>query len=325
MGKATFQYLCTQLRPLIERKDTRLRHAITVEHRVAITLWCLATPAEYRTIAHLFGIARSTVCEIVHETVDAIVCKLKGQYIRFPTGEAQRDVINGFQSKWGFPQCIGAIDGSHIPVRAPLLNHTDYYNRKGWYSILVQAVVDHRYLFRNINVGWPGSVHDARVFANSELYAQATSNVILQGDSRQILGHDVPPFLIGDSAYPLLPWLLKPFADNIALTPEQKHFNYRLSRARIVVENAFGRLKARWRRLLKQNDMAVKNVPNLVTACCVLHNICEIHGEVFDSEWIQEAERMSSLSQPVGTPHQDDTDIDNPHIIRDTLVQYLSN
>ena len=324
MSRATFQYLCTQLRPAIERRDTRLRRAITVEHRVAITLWCLATPAEYRTIAHLFGIARSTVCEITHETVDAIVMKLKGQYITFPTGEAQREVINGFESKWGFPQCVGAIDGSHIPVRAPLLNHTDYYNRKGWYSILVQAVVDHRYLFRNVNVGWPGSVHDARVFVNSAVYAEATSKQILQGDTRQILGQDVPVFLIGDSAYPLLSWLLKPFADSTALTPEQKHFNYRLSRARIVVENAFGRLKARWRRLLKQNDMEVRNVPNVVTACCVLHNVCEIHGEAFDNNWVQEAERMSHLSQPTATPHHDGADEGNPQAIRDTLVRYLS-
>lgn len=74
MSKVTFQYLCTELRPVIQRKDTCLRRAITVEHRVAITLWCLATPAEYRTIAHLFGIGRSTVCEIVHETVAANSC-----------------------------------------------------------------------------------------------------------------------------------------------------------------------------------------------------------------------------------------------------------
>ena len=61
MRKVTYQHLCFQLRPLIERKDTKLRRAITVEHRVAITLWCLATPCEYRTISHLFGIGRSTV------------------------------------------------------------------------------------------------------------------------------------------------------------------------------------------------------------------------------------------------------------------------
>ena len=210
MKKATFDYLCSQLQPLIERQDTHLRRPITVKHRVAITLWCLATAVEYRTISHLFGIGRSTVCEIVHDTVRAIVTQLKGEYIKFPTGQAQRDVIEGFEDRWGFPQCVGAMDGSHIPVRPPALNHTDYYNRKGWYSMLVQAVVDHEYLFRNINVGWPGSVHDARIFANSSLFADATAKRILQGDNRTILGCVVPPLLIADSAYPLLPWLLKP-------------------------------------------------------------------------------------------------------------------
>ena len=66
-----------------------MRKAITVEHRVAVTLWCLATPTEYRTIAHLFSTARSAVCEIVHETVEGTVKKLLGPYIKFPTGEAQ--------------------------------------------------------------------------------------------------------------------------------------------------------------------------------------------------------------------------------------------
>jgi hypothetical protein len=74
---------------------------------------------------------------------------------------------------------------AHIPVRAPILNHTDYYNRKGWYSIIIQAVVDHNYVFRDVCTGWPGSVHDARVFANSTLYQKATSQNILSGHSNK--------------------------------------------------------------------------------------------------------------------------------------------
>ena len=128
-------------------------------------------------------------------------------------------------------------------------------------------------------------MHDARVFANSALFADATAKRILHGDNRTILGCEIPPLLVADSAYPLLPWLLKQFAYHASLTQDQKHFNYRLSRARIVSENAFGRLKARWRRLLKQNDMEVTRVANVVVACCILHNLCEIHGEEFDNDW----------------------------------------
>ena len=115
--------------------------------------------------------------------------------------------------------------------------------------VILQAVVDHRYLFHDINVGWPGSVHDARVLA---LFKQGEDGMLLKGQSREIDGCMVPAFLIGDSAYPLLQWLMKPFPDNQHMTEERKNFNYRLSRARIVVENAFGRLKARWRRLMKK-------------------------------------------------------------------------
>ena len=75
------------------------------------------------------------------------------QYISLPPQDDELpEVIQGFKQKWGFVQCAGAIDGSHIPVRAPAINHTDYYNRKGWYYIIVQIVVDHNYLLSNVLV-----------------------------------------------------------------------------------------------------------------------------------------------------------------------------
>lgn len=142
-----------------------MRKAISVERRLAVTLWFLATPCEYRTIDNLFDIARSTVCEIVQETCNAIVKSLLHKYIEFPTGDKLDElIIDGFKTNWGVPQCVGAVDGCHIPSSSPAMNRTDYYNRKGWYSMILQGVVDHSYRFIDINVGWPGSVHDARVF-----------------------------------------------------------------------------------------------------------------------------------------------------------------
>ena len=58
----------------------------------------------------------------------------------------------------------------HIPLIAPKSAHGDYVNRKGWYSIILQAVCDHNYIITDMNVGWLGRVHDANVFRNSELY-----------------------------------------------------------------------------------------------------------------------------------------------------------
>ena len=139
-------YICDKLSPALIRTDTVLRRALSVERRVAVTLWCLATPTEYRTIAHLFGIARSTVCEIVHETCQCIIDILMVDYIKFPSGDRLNQTVHEFKTKWGVPQCFGANDVSHLPISAPDLLNTDYYNRKGWYSMLVQGLIV--YLFR---------------------------------------------------------------------------------------------------------------------------------------------------------------------------------
>ena len=215
-SRETFLYLCDQLRRTISRQNTRLRRAISVERRVAITLWVLATPCEYRTVAHLFGVARCTVCCIIKDTCEAIVKVLLPKYIHFPVGPKLKETVTGFLDRWGLPQCAGSIDGSHIPVRPPAMNHTDYYNRKGFYSIIVQAVVNHNYLFTDLCIGWPGSVHDARVLANSGIYKKYYNKEILQGDELCVDGCEIPVFLVGDSAYPLLPWLIKPFATSPA-------------------------------------------------------------------------------------------------------------
>ena len=146
---------------------------ISVEKRIANALWRLGTNVEYRTISHLFGVSISTVCIIVHE-----VCKSK-KYIKIPTGPQAMGIVRGFEERWDFPQCFGAIDGSHIPIIAPTHSPTDYYNRKGFHSIVLQALVDHQYRFFNVYVGWPGSVHDARILSNSEVYQKGESGTLV--------------------------------------------------------------------------------------------------------------------------------------------------
>ena len=203
-------------------------------------------------------------------------------------------------------------------MSAPSGQHTDFYNRKGWYSIIIQAVVDHSYLFRDVYIGWPGSVHDARIVGHSSLYKKAIAGSILNGAPINLNCQDVVPYIIGDSAYPLLPWLMKPFPHHASLTPAQRHFNNRISRARIVVENAFGRLKARWRRLLKQNEMNVANVPAVVHSCCILHNMCEIRKETFLDSWLDQS---THLQQRPSCPT---TAIPTSRAkrVREALVQY---
>ncbi|KAK6168872.1 hypothetical protein SNE40_020041 [Patella caerulea] len=202
-----------------------------------------------------------------------------------------------FEQKWGFPNCVGAIDGYHVPIIAPKHDHTDYYNRKGWYSILLQAVVDSNYLFRDTCIGWPGRIHDARVLANFKLYNMGQEGELFANHSRNICGVQTGHQSIGDPAYPLLQWLMKPYSELANMTAEQKKFNFILSRNRMVIENVFGRLKGRWRRLQKRVDCDIKDTPDLILTCCVLHNIlCEKQGEVYFDQWNIE------LDNPKPTP-----------------------
>ncbi|CAF4944112.1 unnamed protein product [Pieris macdunnoughi] len=77
--------------------------------------------------------------------------------------------MHGFERASGFPKVIGAIDGTHIRINGPKQNHADYINRKGFHSIQLQIVCDHKTLITHCYAGHPGSVHDQRVFPLSEV------------------------------------------------------------------------------------------------------------------------------------------------------------
>ncbi|XP_041379658.1 putative nuclease HARBI1 [Gigantopelta aegis] len=209
MKRATFDFLCTKLYDKLQRSSV-VREALSVEHRVVVAIYFLASTAEYRTIGNLFGIHKSTVHSCVHDVCDAIVALLFPAFVTFLKGQGLKEIIRGFQETWNFPNCAGAIDATHIPIIAPKEDHADYVNRKGWYSIILQAVCDHRYRFTDICIGWPGRVHDARVFANSQLMAQAVNGNLLPSSPEwtQAVGPtddniDMPVILIGDAEYPM--------------------------------------------------------------------------------------------------------------------------
>ena len=191
MSKATFGILCNQLRPYIGKTVTRYCFPVTVDKQVAVTIWRLATNIEYRTIAALFGLGISTVCTIVCRTTHAITRHLLPLHVKMPTDTRLREIVQEFEILWGFPQVAGAIDGTHIPILKPTECPSDYYNRKGFYSILIQAVVDSQGHFIDVNIGWPGKVHDARVLANSTLYRKANSGTLLPDWKQTINGVDV--------------------------------------------------------------------------------------------------------------------------------------
>ena len=155
--------------------------------------------------------------------------QLLPKYVHAPSDDRLREIVDGFRLRWGFLQTVGAIDGTHILILKPLDSATDYYNRKGYYSVLMQALVDFRGRFMNVNIGWPGKVHDARVFVNSSCYKDANDGKLFPNWTTKMGNVDVPLIIFGDPAYPLLPWLMKPYIEHPGSSQKDRTFNYRQS------------------------------------------------------------------------------------------------
>ena len=98
------------------------------------------------------------------ENVVGRLVAMKHVFIKWPKGNRVNVVTDGFGQKRGVHGVIGAIDGSHIPIRPPFENHENYVNRKSFHSIILQAVCDNELYFTDIYAGWPGSVHNACVY-----------------------------------------------------------------------------------------------------------------------------------------------------------------
>lgn len=284
VSRDTFEYICQLVAPAIARQNTRLRVPIPVEKRVAVGLWRLATGDCYRSCSLIVGLSKASAVYCTHEFVEEL-CRMRCDFIKFPTTTAEiRRKIEGFKDKSDIPNVVGAVDGTHVPIKAPDINHEDYFNRKHFYSYVVQGVVDSSNLYMSVSTGYPGSMHDARVLRLSELYDAAENENVLMEPTVDINGTTVRPLIVGDSAYPLTTWLLRPMKDNGALDQHQRHFNKELSKARVVSEHAFGLTKNRWRILQKRLDDQSDRVPDTIFACCVLHNICILRGDQYDDD-----------------------------------------
>jgi hypothetical protein len=115
--KRTFLFVVDLIQDDVKRKRTVMRELISVEKRVAITYY-LATTAEYRTIGNLFGVSCSFVCKCVKDMCEAVVRRLQSRFVFFPRQHKLENIINTYKRKWGFPACVGAVDGTHIHHRS---------------------------------------------------------------------------------------------------------------------------------------------------------------------------------------------------------------
>ena len=271
-----FDEIVEKVTPLIERQETFFRKPLPPGLRVAITLRFLATGDSYVSLQYNFRVAHNTISGIVPEVCRAIATVFKDELKVPDTREDWLKVAHGFQQRWNFPNCIGAIDGKHIRLRNPSKGGSHYFNYKKFFSMVLLAVVDSEYRFLFIDVGACGSESDSGIFAQTRLRKLVEKRMAGIPEASPLPGEETGNacdyFFVGDDAFPLRHYMMKPFPSRM-LTHKKRIFNYRLSRARRTVENAFGIMANRFRVFHTSICLHPDNAEAVIIASCVLHNM----------------------------------------------------
>ena len=238
-----------------------------------LTLRFLASGDSRTSLTYLFRMGKKSVSRIVSDTCEGIAKVLLPVYMSPPETEVQwRRISQEFQDIWQFPHVVGALDGKHIVIEAPAKTGTLYHNYKGTFSIVLLAICDAKYNFTLVDMGQYGSNNDSGVLAQSEIGYAFERNTLNLPPSEVVTDTqlDIPYFLVGDEIFPLKQWLMRPYPGK--LSEPERIYNYRQSRARRVIENAFGILRARWRIFSRPIKASVENTERYVMASLCLHN-----------------------------------------------------
>ena len=328
-----FNEMVERLTPRLAKVETKLRHPLPVGLKLAVTLRFLATGNSYTSLQYSFRVSKSAISRFVPQVCQAIVDTYKDEVMKCPTTpEEWRLIADGFSKRWNYHNCGGALDGKHVPIKKPKHGGSLFYNYKKFHSIVLMAVADANYKFVYVDIGTEGGAGDAATWYKCTLNQALETNRVGFPEDSPLPNDDTPiPFhLVGDDAFALKTWLMKPYSHQSQVYHE-KIYSYRLSRARRVVENAFGLLQARMRvfgTTMQQQPPVVR----IVTMCgCVMHNLIldrypnavfEVDNEdaehnLIPGAWRQEQNIMEGLLNPRGHNYTRQA-----KAVRDYLAQY---
>lgn len=176
------------------------------------------------------------------------------------------------QGLMSFPYAFAAVDGCHLRLQCPMgvAARRDYWCFKQFYSIVLMAMVNGRGQFIWASAGMPGNCHDATLLQSTNIWPRLPALCSLAVEN--VGDIVIPGMILGDNAFPFTPWLMKRYSQQ-NLTPNQKVYNKRHSSSRVIVENAFGWLKQRFRELHRGSESSPENLKMAALASVTLHNI----------------------------------------------------
>lgn len=191
---------------------------------------------------------------------------------QLPSNENEwKTIAADFEKRWNFPNCLGAVDGKHIKIKPPPESGSYFFNYKHFHSQVLMAVANANYELIYFHFGTNGRVSDGGVIRNTDFYQKLMNGTLGLPQPSPVNGITLPYVYVGDDAFALRNDFLKPF-NRSQLNEKTRIFNYRLSRARRIIENVFGILVARFGILKNEINLDLDKIAPVVMACCALHN-----------------------------------------------------
>ena len=235
----------------------------------------LASGDSYKSLQYDFRVANNTIAGIIPEVCEAIIAEFMDECIVCPsTPEEWLKVEKQFRLRWNMPHALGAIDGKHVAIRCPPHTGTRYHNYKGYFSISMLALVDADYKYIWIDVGANAGCSLSQIFNSSPLKPMLEDASIGFPPPTALPEETyvLPYYFVGDDAFALKTWMMKPYSRR-SMTRRQRIYNYRVFRARRIVENVFGITAQKFQCLHSTMRQHPDIVTKIVLACCILHNL----------------------------------------------------
>lgn len=257
MSPACIESVLLAIGPHIQH-TTGKSGALTPKQQLCVTLNWMGSGSQFHTIGRVHGIHESSVQRSVVRVVGAVNRYLLRHVVALPANPDEE--MNRFHNIAQFPNVVGVVDGSLIPIDAPSNNEFAFVDRKGQHSLNCMFVCGSSLQFFYVNSNWPGSLHDSRVLRLSSFYDQMEQGNIFPN-----------AVFLGDSGYPLKTWLMTPLHHD-PYNPGERRYNRRLKETRRLIECALGILKEKFPCL---NHLRVKPrlAANVVKCCTALCNI----------------------------------------------------
>ncbi|CAL0325666.1 unnamed protein product [Lupinus luteus] len=310
MSKSSFYSLLDLLSPSLNSSIPQM----APDRALAAAIFRLAHGATYGAVARRFGITATEACRAFFTVCKAVNENL-GHLFELRT-DSERVVVGfGFSS---LPNCFGVLGLAQFAIDHESLGKNGF--------LMAQALVDSEGRFLDVSAGWPSTMKPETILHQSKLYVGVEdSKELLQGPCYKISdGCLIPQYILGDSCFPLLPWLLTPYNrvnEEDSFSSAEKAFNCAHSNAMGLVGDAFARLRARWQLLScarKWKQQCVEYLPFVIVTCCLLHNFLIKYNESMPDK------EVSCVEKQVDFVAFDGTVDESALSIRDALALHLS-